>query len=133
MLSFGIIESLIVGWRRAVVSQLQEGQQQVMARVTQGQQPDRARDACALLLTSAAQCYIRGHMCDQFVAGVVELQKQSAGTVLVLQQLCRLYLLYHATAGSGHLLRVSVEGVQRGPGAGRTGWPVGAVPYRDLF
>jgi hypothetical protein len=43
-------------------------------------------------------------MCCQFVAGVDELQGLSAGTTLVLQQLCRLYLLYHAS--SSHLLRV---------------------------
>ncbi|KAA0186590.1 hypothetical protein HAZT_HAZT004737, partial [Hyalella azteca] len=94
---------LVMGWRVAVVALLQEAQQELQRRVAAGQQPDRARDACSLTLVDAAQCYIRGHMCCQFVAGVDELQGLSAGTTLVLQQLCRLYLLYHAS--SSHLLR----------------------------
>lgn len=95
---------LLHGWEASTLLLLEQLVSKTEALNAAGLHPDNARNSTALLAEHAAQVFIAGHMCRVFVRSVAN-SSLSPGTSIILQQLCRLYLLFHVRDKADVFLR----------------------------
>ncbi|CAL4088851.1 unnamed protein product [Meganyctiphanes norvegica] len=97
-------EGLVQRLKRSVFRMVQSSAAELESRQIAGERYERAWNASSIGLVKCAQAHIRYFVCKQFVKSV-GIYEGSEPVKQLLEQLCRLYLLYTITKNQGILLR----------------------------
>ncbi|XP_042883920.1 peroxisomal acyl-coenzyme A oxidase 1-like [Penaeus japonicus] len=97
-------EALVEAYKMSALKLVADTESRLQKLCDMGQNSHHAWNNCSVLLVRCAQAHIRYFVCEKFLQCVTSLSI-SAELRAVLQQLCRLYLVYHVALNQGDFLR----------------------------
>lgn len=100
-------EGLVEAYKRSVSAMVTETEGRLRRLCDSGLNYHHAWNKCSVSLVNCAEAHNRYYICDQFVKNVESLEV-SPGLKNVLQDLCRLYLIYHISLSEGIFLKAGV-------------------------
>ncbi|CAL4142729.1 unnamed protein product [Meganyctiphanes norvegica] len=95
---------LVSGYERSVLSMLEAVAKQLQQYSEEGMRYEHAWNACSVRLVNVAKVHARYIVCDQFVKALAKYEG-SSGVRQIMDQLCRLYMIYSVTNDQGILLK----------------------------